>query len=431
LNWNIQTELPLWLVPIGLGLAFLLSWLSYHTVKARELFPLWARIILISLRTLSLIFIFLLFLGPKIISRVSSTVKPIFAAAIDNSASMRHGLETKADSLYLENSIHELQQELEKNFEVHSYLYGDQVRDGETPDFTDKATDFSLLFEELSHKHHADPVNSLLIISDGIYNQGTNPIFADDVFPFPVHVWGTGDTTRVPDLMITEVTANNLVYKDTRFPVEVLFESWNLDDPVPQVRVSSGSKVLLDTTASFFPGERSGILRFNLEADKAGVQYFQIKLSGSDIEENLRNNVSTLAVEVVERKARVLILFGSPHPDVAAIKSAIGEMSQFELEASNLQTFTGRLKDYELVIFHQVPGTVNPGTRLLLQEFRQEQIPAWFIVGGQSELTLLNQLGLGIRYSDITGNLADIEGNINKQFSLFKFSDDLESAMKE
>ncbi len=425
MNWNIQTELPMWLVPIGLGLAVLLSWLSYYTPKAKQLFPKWARILLISLRSLTLLFLFFLFLGPKIISRAPTTVKPVFLLAVDNSASMKHGDSNASDSLILEDRLPELQAALKKKFDVFTYLFGDHLRIGNNPDFSDKATDFSLLFQDLTMIHHADPVNGLLVISDGIFNQGLNPLYAGDVFPFPVYTLGMGDTTKIPDLRITEVTANDLVYKDTRFPVEMIFESLNLADLSPRVKVSSGSVILLDTTANFFPGDNSGILRFNLEATKPGVQYFRINISGSDEETNLRNNVYTLAVEVVEHKARILILFGSPHPDVSAINSAIGEMNHFELESSSLQAFTGRIKDYDLVIFHQVPGTFNPGSRLL-QEFKREQIPAWFILGGQSNIALLNQLDLGVRIGDNSGNLADIGGNINKKFSLFKVADELE-----
>ena len=170
MNWNIQTELPLWLIPVGLGLAFLLSWLSYHNKRAKQLFPPWSRITLIVLRSLTLLFIFLLFLGPKIISRVPTSVKPLFLLALDNSSSMRQGNQNEQDSLSMVNNINQLKKALEKDFDVHTYLFGEQLRTGDLPDFSDKATDYSLLFEELTMIHHADPVNGLLMISDGVFN---------------------------------------------------------------------------------------------------------------------------------------------------------------------------------------------------------------------------------------------------------------------
>jgi hypothetical protein len=231
--------------------------------------------------------------------------------------------------------------------------------------------------------------------------------------------------------MIKSVTANDLVYKDTRFPVEMLFESWNMKDRSPKLRVSSGSEIILDTIAEFFPNENTGILRFNLNANEAGVQNFRINISGQDQEVNLINNNYSLTVEVVEQKAKILILFGSPHPDVSAISSALGEMDQFVLESSDIKTFTNRLKDYDLIIFHQLPLVSSPVSQRLLQEYQREKIPAWFIIGEQTDLNAINKLNIGIRFNDNSGMSEDIEGIVNNKFSLFKLDNLFDESMRE
>ncbi len=431
MNWNIQTDLPLWLIPIGIGLVILLAWLSYYTPKAKQLFPKWARAVLIILRSLTLLTIFLLFLGPRIINRIPNKIKPLFILAVDNSSSMAVSDSLLGSQEKITDKVSYIRSALQEKFEVHTYLFGDDVEETDLPDFSDKATDFSILFEELTVKHHTDPVNSMLILSDGIFNQGASPKYSADIFPFTVHTMALGDTTRIPDLLISSLTANELVYKDTRFPVEMLFESWNLTDRYPRVRVSSGRNVVLDTVAEFYPDENIGLLRFNLNASEPGIQNFNIRINGVDEESNLTNNSYSLTVEVVEHKAKVLILYAAPHPDISAISSAIGEMEQFEIVSSDINTFTERLNNYELIIFHQLPVRNSPVSRRLLAEYKREQIPAWFILGGQTDLRALNQMGLGIRFEDLSGLTEDLQGTINSDFSLFKIDELLADNLKE
>lgn len=431
MNWNIQTELPLWLIPAGLGLAVLLSWLSYYNQKARQLFPEWARITLIALRSITFLFIFFLFLGPKIISRVQSKVQPVMLLGLDNSASMAIADSAGNEGPDYMAMVEGLRSELEKNFDVYSYLFSNELEEGDQPDFSGQASDFSILFDGLARKYNASPVKGMFVFSDGIFNQGENPVYASGIFPFTVHTIGLGDTARIPDLRIREVTANEIVYKDTRFPVEVIFDSWNLPAKDVRMRVASGNSVLLDTLCSFFEGENTGIARFLLDAEKSGVQNYRISLEVDPDEENTSNNYYNLTVEVVESRARIIILYASPHPDVSAVRSAIGEMEQYELETADVSSFDGDLKDYQLAIFHQLPAKGIPGSARLMQEYVREQVPALFIVGEQSDMILLNQLDRGIRIENPAGAVEDISGAMNKQFTLFKVDDFLETEMMD
>ena len=60
-----------------------------------------------------------------------------------------------------------------------------------------------------------------------------------------------------------------------------------------------------------------------IEATEEGIQYFDVSISSFEGEKNTQNNTQRIAIEVLNNLQNILILSSAPHPDIAALKSAL------------------------------------------------------------------------------------------------------------
>ena len=73
-----------------------------------------------------------------------------------------------------------------------------------------------------------------------------------------------------------------------------------------------------------------------LDADKLGVNKFEIRLNPLNEERNIVNNTRNFYVDVIDSKYNVIILEDKAHPDLAAFKSVIDQNKNYNLEIKKL-----------------------------------------------------------------------------------------------
>ncbi len=106
-------------------------------------------------RTTAVTIIAFLLLNPYLKSQKNETYKPIVIIVQDNSSSIKQNL---ADSAAYINSIQNLRNELEENYEVTAYTFGDNLNDEFNISFSDKSTDLSSALTEKSERFIAAEV---------------------------------------------------------------------------------------------------------------------------------------------------------------------------------------------------------------------------------------------------------------------------------
>ncbi|MFN6037381.1 MAG: hypothetical protein ACK452_02850, partial [Bacteroidota bacterium] len=135
-------------------------------------------------------------------------------------------------------------------------------------------------------------------------------------------------------------------------------------------------------------------------------------------EVNKYNNSATFVIEVVDNREKILILASAPHPDIAAIKSAIESNNNYEVETFLAGEFSGTLKSYGLVICHKLPWNNNSAIKA---EIENKSIPHLIISNNPGD----NFSGIGINGPQNKFN--ESEGFFNSNFSLFTVSDALKN----
>jgi hypothetical protein len=419
MNFSISTEHSAWFVPLCLIFAATISFLLYY--KDKKLLELrhWQKYLLISLRFVALFAICFLLLSPLVKTISNSIQKPLIVIAADNSGSI---LITKDSAFYksaFPKKYESMIERISQKYETVIYSFGEKVRQNKTLGFDEKQTDLASMFNEIDAKFTNRNVGAMLVLSDGIYNRGSNPVYATQNLNFPVYTVALGDTNAQKDILISEVRLNKIAFLGNKFPIEVRAEIKELDGAKTKLEVIHNKKTIFSKDIISKGKDYSETIDIELNAETIGIQHYTLKLSPVADEISTRNNTRDVVIDVVDSKQKVLILSLSPHPDVSAVRLALESNPNLEVVTTIIDKLTVNVKDFNAIILHQLPSVNNPATSLL-SEIYKNGIPVLYILGSQTNLQSFNALKSGISITQQKRSFDDAQATVNKQFTLFE-----------
>ena len=402
----------------GSGLAL---WLYYKNKKNSEA-PIAIIRGLLFLRFVSVTLISFLLLNILFKQIKNETQNPLVIVAIDNSSSMI----TNADSNFTKNELLEKLNALKKNtgekFAFKTILFGNKTNStDDAPNFSEKETDMENLIHDLDNNFSNQNVGALVIVSDGIYNKGANPLYASEKLGYPIYSIAVGDTNEVKDVLIQKINHNQIAYTGNDFPVEVIvnakkFQGKNIQVSLFEDKIEKAKQTLNISSDNFL-----STCNFTLVAEKPGVVKYTAKVSLLEGEKNQINNFQSFVIEVIDNREKILLLANAPHPDIAAIKEAITNNTSYDFEYSLSQEFTKSIKPYSLVILHGFSSNEFQ----FLNACKNENIPVWIVNPNTNE----NLPAAKITNSGNRSN--DSEPFVNVSFGLFNISNELKNFMKD
>jgi len=347
--------------------------------------------------------------------------KPLILIGQDVSASVR-GIQDSA--LFRETYVKEWEQfteDLSRDYDVRIFSFGNGTREAKPGNFNDQASDISSFFDHLRTYYSGRNVGAVILASDGIYNIGENPVYASGNIRYPIYTVALGDTTVQKDLFISKVNYNRMAFPGNTFPVEVLIKANKCKGEKTTLEIRKDASLLVSEEISITSGDFFLKREYSLTANEKGVNRFRITLKGVANEWTLQNNTMDIFVDVLDTKESVLILYQSPHPDIASLRAAIENHRSNEVEDDQIDRFNKPLKSYSLVILYQLPSPGYDITRLL-SEAESEGIPMLFVLGTQTDINAFNRLqqGLVIDFQKVTFN--ESQPVINDGFDLFSLS---------
>ncbi len=411
--------IPIWMIVVALLAGLAAATLLYFRNKKQH-YGKALNVILFALRTLIVGLVVLLLFNPLIRQKFSSVETPTIILAHDNSASVA----LCKDSVFYKNDyltqFEQFRGQLNADFQVDEYLFGEDVRDFENLDFSDQLTDMSSLVKTLDRRYYKRNVGAVLLFSDGIYNRGFEPELVAENFPFPIHTVVLGDTVAYPDLAIRNVHYNKVVSLGATFPVRVTVAARDLAGRKAQLTLSSGGRVLEKRDIEIPSNRFSKEIDFMLDATKQGVLPIDIEVNGISEEEQLLNNVRHIFVEVLDQKYKLLCVANSPHPDLGALRSVLND--NYEVDFCFGKDVLPEFEDYDLVILHQVPSARTDFETLRKQLEKNVKMPVLFIVGNDTDRDMLNKLQRVFElHSGATNTLMDVKAHQNTAFATFTF----------
>ena len=411
--------IPIWMLALSL-LAGLAAATVLYVRNKKQHYGKALNAILFVLRTLMVGLVVLLLFNPLIRQKFSSVETPTIILAHDNSSSVV----LCKDSAFYKNDYQTQFEAFRKNlnadFQVDEYLFGEEVRDFDQLDFSDQLTDLSSLIKTLDRRYYKRNVGAVLLFSDGIYNRGFEPELVAENFPFPIHTVVLGDTVPYPDLAIRNVHYNKVVSLGATFPVRVTVAARDLAGRKAQLTLKEGGRLIEKRDIEIPSNRFSKEIDFMLDATKKGVMAIDIEVSGIAEEEQLLNNVRHIYVEVLDQKYKLLCVAASPHPDLGALRSVLND--NYEVDFCFGKETLPDFANYDLVILHQVPSGRTDYNALKAQLDKNVKLPVLFIVGKDTDRDMLNKMqGVFALHSGATNTLMDVKAHQNTAFSTFTF----------
>lgn len=264
-------------------------------------------------------------------------------------------------------------------------------------------------------------VGALILISDGIYNKGANPLYASEKLGYPIFSIAVGDTNEVKDVRLQKINHNQIAYSGNDFPVEVIVNAKKFQGKEVEVKLFDGNIEKAKQSLKIPSENFLSTCNFTLNAEKSGIVKYTAKVSVLEGEKNVSNNVQSFAIEVIDNREKILLLANAPHPDISAIKEAITNNTSYDFEFSFSQEFKKPLKAYSLIILHGF----SPNEFQFLNECKNEAIPVWIVNPNTAE----NLPGIKISNSGNRSN--DSEPFVNATFGLFNISNELKNFVKD
>ncbi|CUS91764.1 vWA domain-containing protein, partial [Candidatus Kryptobacter tengchongensis] len=98
----------------------------------------------------------------------------------------------------------------------------------ESLSFSGGVTNIAEALRKVQEISAQENIKAIVLVSDGVYNAGENPVYFSEKLGMPVFTIGVGDSNVQKDLKVVDVLANEIAYAGLETPVIVRVESSEL-----------------------------------------------------------------------------------------------------------------------------------------------------------------------------------------------------------
>ncbi len=398
----------------GVGYAYLLYKAHYTWSKRTNR-------LLFSLRTVVVFFLAFLLLGPIIKLITNEYERPTWVFLVDSSTSVGEVI----DSVGLAKFTNELEA-TKKIIEGSGYdVKWKDLTGNEISKITAEApvSDLNKGIQNVVNEFEGKNLAGVILISDGIYNSGASPLYTP--VRMPVYTVGLGDTTARIDLILKNVAFNKVAYQGNKFPLKAQALIQGIENQDVSVTVFKEGKVVSSLQKN--TGVKSLVdFDFQLDANEKGIQRYDISVKPIAQEVNLRNNVMSIFIDVVDGKKKIVLIAPAPHPDIKALRAVVEKNSNYEFivhipgvedaDAAFLKPGAA-----ELIIFHQAIDLAGK-TLPLYTTLSKGSSSLLLMIGNQTNVKQLSAYQIPVQF-DFRGQWDEVTPIVNSNFRDFGFSE--------
>lgn len=426
---ELTTAHSLWLAPLCLLLGIGMAWLLYRRAAGKEGFSRGLSLLLATIRAISIALIAFFLLEPMVRVMLREVRKPVVVIAHDGSSSLMAAGDTSILRGAYRKDLEELAATLGDRFDIRSFTYGQGI--SEALDFAqnEALTDISLLLREVHDRYNGPDLGAVIIDGDGIFNRGRDPRLEVDRLGVPVHTIALGDTTVYPDLVLRSVEHNRIGYLGNELPLLVRVEARHMSGSRTRVSImKDGAEVVGKDLV--ITGDPAFIeVPLMIKAERAGMQRYTALVRPVAGEATEVNNRASILIDVLDDRQKVLLLGAAPHPDLGALRLALGGLDGYATDIAFANDFDGKVEDYDLLILHGLPSLRYP-IKPLLERASVAGVPACFILGATVDFNTFNGLGAGVQVSAARGSFTDVQAIVNKDFTFFTLDPEQQRAIE-
>lgn len=403
---------------LALGLVF--AFTLYFREKKFSEKPRYLTYGLIILRFLSATLIALFLLEPFFKSTTEEVKNPVLIIAQDASSS----IDKAHDEQQLEEIRSQIDQLISQNvdkYDIESIHFGSGIKSGLSDSFSFAASNFDQVFQFTRDQFQGLPKVGMVLVSDGIYNLGKNPLYRPDI-NYPVYSVALGDTLKQSDVAIKNVFYNPIAFLDDSlsilFDVSAYGYSASQSQVFFQEIINGKANTLKKQNLVISSKDYFKSLNFNTLAGKAGTRHFRITVSPLPNERITQNNTRDIFIDVIDSRITVQIVADHPHPDITALRQTLEKNKNYEVSVGFIDKPVD-LTEADLVVLHNLPS-YNNQAKQVFDEIRQKSIPHLIIMASTTNMAMINNIQDIININGTTGNTNQAQAIVDQDFSAFE-----------
>jgi hypothetical protein len=423
---NISLPVSSWFLPLALLVSLGFASLMYFREKIFDQSAPWVKKVMFILRFIVIFLIILLFLGPVVKSIDEERKDPIVVLLEDNSKSISFAagdnwmtaFDTKISNL--KNSLAEKYDVVHLKFGEFTRLAGDSIKD--------EVTNISEAIRFVGDNYGNQNLGHILLLSDGIYNEGRNPLYENFDFTAPISSVLLGDTSTRKDIVVKQVLHNKIAYLGDKFEIIADVAAYNCKNSNTTLKLekigSKGSTGISEKLVAIDSDNYFSSHSFLINADEAGINRYRVSLSSVSGEASGQNNYRDFYVEVIDGRQKILLYANAPHPDIAMLNTVIGASKNYDLQVKYPWDKEIALDKYDLVVFHNLPSQQND-IKNEIAILNKNKTPRIFIAGLQVSPARFNVVQDVLKINADGRNFEDVEPYLDGSFRRFTLSEGL------
>lgn len=246
-------------------------------------------------------------------------------------------------------------------------------------------------------------IRAIILLSDGRYNSGANPLFAAEGLGVPVYTVGLGDSTEPRDLSVQQIFTNEVTYLGSELPVEVRVKSAGYENGSASVTLRDDNGIIATQQIALAPGTNEYTASFIYKPRSEGTAKLRADIAGAGGELTAKNNSRSYYVRVKSNKRRYVLIAGGPNPDVAFLKRLLAEDRNIEVKSfvqrGGPEFIEGKLdatafRDAEAIVLVDYPTAASSeeGLRLVRNAAQSGNIPLFTILGTSVDVNKMKTL---------------------------------------
>lgn len=352
--------------------------------------------VLIALRAFSLVLTLFLIFNPKLVYTSYKEIQPRLALLLDNSQSM--GI---TDKSYNRQSIYS---KILKNFDFDSfngnvdiYSFDEDIKQisNFTPDslkINGKTTNIYKAINYLSRISEEKNYQAMVMITDGAFNSGANPIYLIDNFPKPIFTVGIGDTIPPKDILIKSIISSEITFVNNRVDVSAQISITGYPNREFPISLYENDKLIETKSIKTIDKTINYNFTFTYQPTTEGIHKVTISIPKAEEEYSTENNSNTTYIKVIRNKKIISIFSSAPNSDISFINQYLTQdreikVNQFiqKFQSSFYVTPTDKdIQETQLFILIDFPSSTTPDNivNLIVRQLEQGK-PLLFIWGNK------------------------------------------------
>lgn len=354
--------------------------------------------ILVTLRATALALLLFFLFEPVLSIIKGEEVKPRLLIMLDNSASMEIsdvGGDRKEKYKYAIENLN--LQDIDPALIDYILFDGDikQIDNFhfDSLNFKGQMTDISRPILWAKNFKENENLAAILLISDGAFNTGKNPVYDAELLGKPIFTIGIGDTNEPKDISIQSIITNEVVFVENPVPinVNVKINGYNQGDLILTLK-ENGVK-FSEQKITINPDKENYTTIFEYIPKTDGIKKITAEITVLDNEITSKNNSASEFITVLKNKRKILILAGNPSPDLTFLKNSLSKEKGIELKVlvqkSSNEFYEGipnqsDFNESEMIMLIGFPTSISSSNIMLQIKSELERGKSLFFIASQN-----------------------------------------------